>query len=130
MANEPKAPQGTVCWNELNVRDAERARKFYGETLGWTFEPMKMPDMTYWLIFSGGARVGGMFEMKGPRFEGVSEHWLTYIAVDDVDARVAKALAAGAKICFEPHDIEGVGRIAVINEPGGATVAWMTTKPR
>lgn len=129
MANEAQAQHGTVCWSELNVHDVKRAQKFYADTLGWRFDPMYMSDMTYWIIVSGDKRVGGMFEMKGPRFEGVPEHWLTYIAVDDVDARVAKAVAAGATMCLEPHDIAGVGRISVILQPGGGVVAWMTPKP-
>jgi hypothetical protein len=129
MANDPLAPHGVVCWSELNVRDSTRARKFYADTLGWRFELMAAPGMTYWIILSGDMRVGGLFEMKGPDFEGVPEHWLTYIAVDDVDARLAKAVAAGAKICKEAFDIEGVGRMAVLAEPGGAVVAWMTPRP-
>ncbi len=129
MASDPQAPHGVVCWNELNVRDLERAQSFYAKTLGWRFEPMPMPDMTYWIIVSNAARVGGMFEMKGEAFEGVPEHWMTYIAVDDVDARLAKAVAAGARICKDACDIPGVGRMAVLSEPGGAVVAWMTPRP-
>lgn len=121
-------PHGTICWSELNVRNAERAKKFYAGTLGWTFQGMPMEGFTYWLVTTPGARVG-LFEMKGPEFEGVPEHWLTYIAVDDTDARIAKAKAAGATICKEPFDIPGVGRMAVLQEPGGAYIAWMTPKP-
>ncbi len=121
------AKHGTICWSELNVRDAERARKFYAETLGWTFQGMPMEGFTYWLVTSEGARVG-LFEMKGPEFEGAPDHWLTYIAVDDIDARMKKAKAAGAEICKEPFDIPGVGRMAVLKQPGGAVIAWMTPK--
>lgn len=120
---------GVVCWNELNVQDAERAKKFYSQSLGWSFEGMPMEGFTYWIISSDDARVGGMFEMKGPEFEGVPEHWLTYIGVDDVNARLEKAKAAGATICKDAFDIPGVGRMAVLQEPGGAMVAWMTPKP-
>lgn len=119
---------GTICWSELNVRDAERAKKFYADTLGWTFQGMPMEGFTYWLVTSEGARVG-IFEMKGKEFEGVPEHWLTYIAVDDIDARTKKAKAAGAEICKDPFDIPGVGRMAVLKPPGGAYIAWMTPKP-
>ena len=118
---------GAICWSELNVRDAERAKKFYADTLGWTFQGMPMEGFTYWVCASEGARVG-LFEMKGQDFEGVPEHWLTYIAVDDIDARIKKAKAAGAEICKEPFDIPGVGRMAVLKPPGGAYIAWMTPK--
>lgn len=120
---------GRVCWSELNTRDVDGAKKFYSATLGWRFEPMTMQGFTYWIILSGDERVGGVFEMTGPKFEGVPEHWLTYIAVDDVDARVKKAASAGAKVRLEPHDIPGVGRIAVLTQPGGGVIAWMTPKP-
>jgi uncharacterized protein len=129
MASEFGAPHGVVCWSELGVHDLARAQKFYAETLGWRFEAMPAPDMTYWIIHSGPARVGGMFEMSGPQFANVPEHWLTYIAVDDIDARLEKAVAAGATICKPAFDIPGVGRMAVLSEPGGAVVAWMTPRP-
>lgn len=129
MAVDPQPPHGVVCWSELAVHDVARAQKFYAETLGWRFEAMPMPDMTYWIIRAGAARVGGMFEMTGAGFDGAPEHWLTYIAVDDVDARLVKAVAAGARVLRDAFDIPGVGRMAVLAEPGGAVVAWMTPRP-
>jgi len=36
-------------WNELMTRNPEQAKSFYGATVGWTFEPMPMPDGTYWV---------------------------------------------------------------------------------
>jgi predicted enzyme related to lactoylglutathione lyase len=44
----------------------------------------------------------------------------------DVDARLKKAVAGGASVIREPFDVEGVGRIAILREPGGAAVGWMT----
>ena len=40
--------------------------------------------------------------------------------------RVEKALAAGAQLMRPIFDIPGVGRIAILREPGGAGIAWMT----
>ncbi len=117
---------GSFYWNELMTHDVERMKKFYADTLGWGFEAMPMPEGTYWLIKMGETLVGGIFQMVGPDFAGVPEHWLPYIAVDDVDARAAKAAAAGAKIMRPPFDVPSVGRIAIIAEPGGAMVGWMT----
>jgi predicted enzyme related to lactoylglutathione lyase len=55
---------------------------------------------------------------------------MSYIAVDDVDARVAKAVKAGAQVMKPAFDIPGVGRIAILTEPGGAGVGWITPVPR
>jgi hypothetical protein len=117
---------GRFYWNELMTRDIERAKKFYADTLGWTFEGMPMPDGTYWMAKSGGEIVGGLFDISAPHFGPVSEGWMAYIAVDDVDARVEKAQKRGAKLMKPIFDIKGVGRIAVLMEPGGAGIAWMT----
>jgi predicted enzyme related to lactoylglutathione lyase len=43
-----------------------------------------------------------------------------------VDKRVAKAVKAGAKLMKPIFDVPGVGRIAVLTQPGGAGVGWMT----
>ena len=121
---------GHFHWNELVTRDVEKAKKFYGDTIGWTFVGMPMPDGTYWVAKMGEQPVGGLFPISGPQWEGVPEHWMSYLAVDDVDARVKKATAAGAKLMRPAFDIPGVGRIAILTEPGGAGVGWITPVPR
>jgi len=117
---------GHFYWNELMTRDVERAKAFYQDTIGWRFEGMPMPNSTYWIAKLGDTPVGGIFDISGREFEGVPEGWMSYLAVDDVDARVAKALKAGAKLMKPAFDVPGVGRIAVLTEPGGAGVGWMT----
>lgn len=117
---------GHFYWNELMTRDAERAKKFYSGAIGWTFEAMAMPDDTYWVAKMGNAYVGGLFALTSPQFDGVPEGWMSYLAVDDVDARVKKATAAGAKLMRPIFDVHGVGRIAILTEPGSAGIGWMT----
>jgi predicted enzyme related to lactoylglutathione lyase len=121
---------GHFHWNELVTRDVEKAKKFYGDAIGWTFDGMPMPDGTYWVAKMGDQPVGGLFPIAGPQWDGVPEHWMSYLAVDDVDARVKKATAAGAKLMRPAFDIPGVGRIAILTEPGGAGVGWITPVPR
>jgi uncharacterized protein len=118
---------GQFHWNELMARDVGRAKKFYQDTIGWKFDAMPMgPGMTYWIAKQGDQPVGGIFEIKGPDFENVPESWMAYLAVDDIDARVKKATAAGAKLMRPAFDVPGVGRIAILKEPGGATIGWIT----
>jgi predicted enzyme related to lactoylglutathione lyase len=124
-------PHGKFVWNELCAQDVEGAKKFLGAALGWTFEPMKTPGGTYWIIKNGEDRAGGIFDMSGDDFcKGVPEHWISYVAVDDVDARLQNAVAKGAKQLRAPFDIPEVGRIAILQQPGGGTLAWITPKPK
>jgi uncharacterized protein len=118
---------GIFCWNELMTRDVEGVKRFYQSTIGWSFEAMPMADGgTYWVASSGGKPVGGMFSLTSPAYDGVPESWMSYLAVDDVDARVAKAIKAGAKLMKPIFDVPNVGRIAILMQPGGAGVGWMT----
>ena len=118
---------GKFHWNELMTRDVERAKKFYSDAMGWSFEAMPMGGgTTYWIAKAGGEPAAGLFDISGPEYKDVPESWMPYIAVDDVDARVKKATKAGAKVMKPALDIPGVGRIVILLEPGGAGVGWMT----
>jgi uncharacterized protein len=118
---------GKFYWNELMTRDVEKAKKFYAEAMGWSFEAMPgVGGSTYWIAKIGGEPVGGLFEISGPEYNGVPESWIPYIAVDDVDARIKKATKAGAKVMKPAFDVPGVGRIVMLLEPGGAGIGWMT----
>ena len=121
---------GHFYWNELMTRDVEKAKKFYGDTIGWSFAGMPMPNGTYWVAKVGETPVAGIFDISGPEFGPVPECWMAYIAVDDVDARVAKAVKMGAKLMKPAFDVPGVGRIAILTEPGGAGIGWMTPATR
>jgi predicted enzyme related to lactoylglutathione lyase len=122
-----RGSHGTFCWNELMTRDVEHAKRFYRDIIGWSFEPMEMPGGgTYWCAMLDGKPVAGLFSLASPEFDGVPESWMSYLAVDDVDQRVAKAVKAGAKLIKPIFDVPGVGRIAILMQPGGAGIGWMT----
>lgn len=125
----PHWQHGHFYWNELMTRDVERAKRFYADTLGWTYDAMPMDDgVTYWVARCGGGPrpAGGIFDISLPMWAGVPESWMAYIAVDGIDDRVAKAVEAGAKLMRPVFDVPGVGRIAILEEPGGAAIGWMT----
>jgi uncharacterized protein len=88
-----------------------------------------MPNGTYWIAKSGDKMAGGVFDTTGTDMASMPEFWMSYIAVDDVDKRVAKAKKAGAKLIREPFDVPGVGRIAILQQPNGAGIGWMTPTP-
>ena len=82
------ALHGTFHWNERLTRDAEGIKTFYQDTIGWTFDSMPTPDgKAYWIATVDGKQVGGIFSIDAPEFDGVSEAWMSYLAVDDVDTR-------------------------------------------
>jgi predicted enzyme related to lactoylglutathione lyase len=118
---------GTFAWNELASTDIEKARAFYAETLGWAFQEFPLPSGSYWVAMAGDKVVAGLGGMETASLPGeTSSHWFSFIEVDDVDARVEKAVALGATVLDPPTDVPNVGRVAVLRDPTGAAIGWMT----
>ena len=120
------ATNGSFYWNELMTRDAEAAKKFYGATLGWTFEPMEQDGgPAYWLAKVGEESVAGIYSIDA-NDQDTSEGWFAYVAVDDLSGALARASMEGGQVVREPFDVPGVGRIAIITDNAGNPMGWMT----
>jgi uncharacterized protein len=117
---------GTVAWSELLSTDPQRARDFFGKTLGWSFEDFSFGGPAYWVIKSGEAMVGGLGGLDAGDVDTDQSYWITFIEVDEIDRRYALALSEGATEIRAPHDVPNVGRVAVLRDPTGAVVGWMT----
>jgi len=119
---------GTIHWNELNTRDPKGAISYYSKMCGWEFDTMPMPDGgDYHVAKKGDAMIAGIFDIAAmPELAKVPPHWFMYIAVEDVDAAAKETAAGGGKVIREPWDVPGVGRIAILQDPTGAAVGWMT----
>jgi predicted enzyme related to lactoylglutathione lyase len=118
-ANEP----GTPIWNEVVTPDIPRAMQFYADVLGMSSEDSPMGDDTYTVLSNAaGRQIGGAMN---PPMEGVPPHWNVYFNVDDVDVTVAKALDLGGSVVAPAVDVPGVGRMAVLSDPQGATFNLM-----
>jgi predicted enzyme related to lactoylglutathione lyase len=127
-AQPPKPRHGEFMWNELMTRDDEKALGFFEQLLGWTHQDWPMgPDAVYRLAKNGEKSVAGMMKMTSPQFpDFVPPHWMSYIAVDNVDARFDKAVSLGGEAIHPPTDIPQVGRFCIIKDPSGAAIALMT----
>lgn len=125
IVNESNA----LAWNELNTRDPEASKEFYGAVFGWGFEDREFQTGLYTSIKSGEDTAGGMLDMRGRMPDEVPPHWEVYFAVEDADATVAKAKESGGDAPFGPEDMPEVGRIAVVKDPFGATFAVIKPDP-
>lgn len=114
-----KTAVGRFVWHDHQSGDAEKARRFYSDLLGWETELFKVGEMDYPMIKVNETTHGGFSPAQG----GAPAHWLSHIAVDDVDEAVQRAESAGGSILGEPMDIPEVGRMAVIRDPQGAVVS-------
>lgn len=115
----PMETHGAVSWIEHSGPDAGKASQFYQDVLGWTVAETDMPAGKYAAIMMGDRPIGGFSPMPG------DDGWKIFITVDDVDARADKAEAAGAEIVGAAMTVPGVGRMATIKDPFGATLCFI-----
>ena len=118
---------GFFHWNELLTNDVEKAKAFFKDVLGWSFEDMPMPDGgTYNIALMEDEIVGGIMQMPAEVPAGTPPHWLSYIEVDDIDKRLAKVTQAGGQALRQPFEVPEVGRIAIVTDPTGAVLGLIT----
>ncbi len=112
--------EGTPCWVDLGTPDVAAAAAFYGDLLGWQVEigPAEMGH--YSMATVRGLNVAALADQQTP---GVVA-WATYLAVDDVDATIARVLANGGAVVVEPMDVMSFGRMAIATDPGGAVISF------
>ena len=118
--NDPMKTHGALSWTELRTNDIAGAKAFYKDVLGWDFEEMEGSTPPYTILKAGGAPMGGITAGEG------AAQWVSYITVDDVDARVGAAERAGARVLAPPFSAPGVGRMATIADKSGAVLTLIT----
>jgi predicted enzyme related to lactoylglutathione lyase len=114
---------GTFCWNELAVRDVEKAGAFYRELFGWTTETHEHGAMPYTMFKMGEFPVGGMIQMDSDWPDDVQPHWGCYISTDDVEAMAEKAEALGGTLFCGPKEAGDEEHFAIITDPTGAVIS-------
>jgi predicted enzyme related to lactoylglutathione lyase len=114
---------GTICWSELMTKDLETAKKFYSELFGWKLTESNIGDMIYTEIAAGDEHIGGMMQMTAECGGDAPSHWMSYVAVEDVEASAKRVEELGGKVSVPPMDIPNVGRFCIIEDPTGATIS-------
>jgi predicted enzyme related to lactoylglutathione lyase len=112
-------------WHDLNTKDIESSKRFYGEVFNWRFD--NSDNGPYVHITAGDEMIGGMRQMGANEPQPTS--WLGYIAVDDVAATVSKITGAGGKVFMPTMTMENVGTFAVTADPtGGVFAPWKSAR--
>jgi hypothetical protein len=110
-----------VHW-ELMVGDVQKAKTFYTAVFDWTISETPMPG--YSSIDTGTSPPGGM--MARPEAAPMPS-LNTYFSVQDVDATLAKALAAGATLIAPKTPIPEIGYWAMFTDPEGIPIGIFQT---
>ena len=115
--------QGWPSWVELMTSDDAAAMRFYSTLFGWSDEAQEIPGGVYHTARIAGDRIAGLGMQNADEVQqGVPPHWSVYLAVDDVEATVAKVSGAGGQVIVSPMDVMTLGRMAGIADPTGGVV--------
>jgi predicted enzyme related to lactoylglutathione lyase len=118
---------GKMIWADLITPDLTVAESFYRGLFGWTFQRVHAGKSEYAVVLAGGRSIGGVLQRTVPPGEHRQPAWLTFIAVQDVDAARRIAMSHGAKSVSEPRTYAGRGRQAVLTDPEGAVFAILAS---
>ncbi|MEZ5977793.1 MAG: VOC family protein [Planctomycetota bacterium] len=121
---------GYFCWHDYVSPATAKGSAYYGELLGWKTWDMPLGDTTYTFLKANDddqSTFGGLEEADG----GARSRWRSYVAVEDLDAMVARTAELGGKVVQPPREIPGIGRHALVADPTGAVLAlYQGNEPR
>jgi uncharacterized protein len=145
LVNDP----GALVFNNLNTREVESAKDFYGSVFGWRTGPIgggaegwTLPGYGDWLerehhpglreqmaqagAPDGFADVVGSIVPIGDDQPDAPSHWSVTFATDDADATAERAAELGGTVIVPPFDAPWSTdnytiRLTVLADPQGAT---------
>ncbi|HWA65790.1 MAG TPA: VOC family protein [Mycobacteriales bacterium] len=116
---------GAQAWFELHTLAYDENVAFYRDVFGWDAHSMSdTEEFRYTTLGEGDGAVAGINDSAihaGPDFRS---EWGVYIAVDDTDATLAKAVALGGSQVQPPRD-SPYGRLAEIADATGCRIKLM-----
>ncbi len=115
--------ESNTSWLELNTSDPQTAVEFYSSTLGWEFEPTRLPDGgDYWVARHNNKPVGGVFALDDKQAQSIPAHWMTYMKVENIRKAQNAARKAGGDVARPILQLNGVGKLAIISDHQGALI--------
>lgn len=117
LVNEPVS----LAWNTLITPDTEAAATFLAVVFGLGTETQILGGREYAILTLDEDGVAGLMSPPPGMPEGMPAFWGVSFAVDDADAAAALAIERGGTMLQEPMDMPGIGRIATVTDPWGAS---------
>jgi uncharacterized protein len=113
---------------EIPADDTERAKRFYGEMFGWSFD--QPPGFEGYFMFTTPAGQEGLGGAIGKRGEMAPEKVRSYVHVDSIDATLPKVTELGGSVVEEKREVPGQGWYAVFVDTEGNELALWESTPR
>ncbi|MFD6415417.1 VOC family protein [Streptomyces sp. NPDC060194] len=121
-------PLGAPCWVDAVFPDAEGAKRFYGDLLGWTFtEPSEDYGGYAQALVDGRPAAAIVPPMPGQEDPPIA--WNLYFASPDIEATAARIREHGGTVTMDPMPVGEFGSMLVAQDPGGVWFSvWQAGK--
>lgn len=117
---------GTPVWLDYGSNNFTACTEFYSQLFGWEYEDLGSELNNYTLVRCNGALVGGLMDVSGmecPNGGPIPSEWGVFLKVDDLEARAAKAKAAGGEVVMENMSAGDSGTWSLVVDPTGAPIS-------
>lgn len=118
----PKAGAGEVAWNELVAADPAAMAAFYAGLVSGAVSEEARGEFVYRFLEADGRPRAGFMLRPNEQLEPL---WLTYFAVDDVEATSSRVASLGGERLLAPDAGIRDGRISLVTDPSGAVLGLL-----
>jgi predicted enzyme related to lactoylglutathione lyase len=117
---------GRITWLDLTVPDAAKAKDFYRQVVGWTWQEVEMKEgnvsySDYQMLGEDGTAAAGICHARGVNAE-LPPVWLIYLPVGDLAESIHLVDEEGGEVLKTVKD-DGKYAYAVIKDPVGVCLA-------
>lgn len=113
---------------EIPADDTARARRFYTDLFGWSFQDV--PGYEGYHLFLTPVGQDGVGGAVGQRGTSAPERLRTYVQVDSIDALLPRVAELGGRVSAEKQEVPGQGWFAVLEDSEGNEIAVWESAPR
>ncbi|NGN69188.1 VOC family protein [Streptomyces sp. A7024] len=113
------ATEGTPIWADATYPDLDKAREFYGDLFGWTFQSAGEEYGNYTQAFTADGQAAAALAPPMPGGEDEPTGWTLHLATPDAAATAAKIKANGGQVQMEPMQVGPFGTMALATDPTG-----------
>jgi uncharacterized protein len=110
---------------EIPTTDFKKAKKFYGNLFGWTFQDL--PDMKYLMFKTERHPNGGFYLVKKMSKKGQVN---VYIEVQDIDMKLKEVKKARGKVLTKKTQVGDMGWFAQFTTPDGCILYLWESAPK
>lgn len=109
-----------IGYFEIAGPNAGVLARFYEQVFGWKPAPGPFPNYMSMAGDAGAGLAGGFRQEEKPER-------VLYIRVSDLDASLAKVVAAGGRVLIPPTNVPGVVHFALFEDPQGNRTGLITS---